>query len=88
MQGILGRKVLVAWNGRREAARAAFDAIPILQPANEVRVVWVNPQNESEGAQDIPAADICAALARHGAKCEATKAVEPHLGVGDTLLAR
>jgi nucleotide-binding universal stress UspA family protein len=87
MQGTLGRKVLVAWNGRREAARAAFDAIPILQQAKEVKVVWVNPQYESEVAQDIPAADICTALARHGVKCEATHTVPSHQGVGHTLLA-
>lgn len=88
MQGTLGQKVLVAWNGRREAARAAFDAIPILQQAKEVKVVWVNPQNESEVAQDFPGADICTALARHGVKCEATHTVPSHLGVGHTLLAR
>jgi nucleotide-binding universal stress UspA family protein len=79
-------KVLVAWNGRREAARAAFDALPLLQRASEVRVVWVNPQSEREAAGDLPAADICTALARHGVKCEATEAVRPHTNVGHTLL--
>jgi nucleotide-binding universal stress UspA family protein len=83
----VGEKVLVAWNARREAARAVFDALPILQRASEVRVVWVNPQSEHELAQDIPAADICTALARHGVKCQATEQAKPHLGVGETLLA-
>lgn len=87
-QGGLGRKVLIAWNGRREAARAVFDALPILQRAQEVKVIWVNPQAEREAAQDIPAADVCTALARHGVTCEATEAVRPHVGVGQTLLAR
>jgi nucleotide-binding universal stress UspA family protein len=84
----LGKKVLVAWNGRREAARAVFDALPLLQRAEEVKVMWVNPQSESEVAQDVPAADICAALARHGVRCEATEAVRPHSNVGRTLLMR
>jgi nucleotide-binding universal stress UspA family protein len=83
----VGNKVLVAWNARREAARAAFDALPILQRASEVRVVWVNPQSEQEVAQDIPAADICAALARHGVKCEATEQIAPRTSVGETLLS-
>ena len=82
----LAKKVLVAWNGRREAARAVFDALPLLQRAKEVKVIWVNPQSESELAQDLPAADICTALARHGVKCEATEAVRPHANVGQTLL--
>jgi nucleotide-binding universal stress UspA family protein len=81
------QKVLVAWNGRREAARAVFDALPILQQATEVRVVWVNPQSEDEPPGDIPAADICASLARHAVKCEATEQLKPKAEVGETLLA-
>ena len=83
----IGEKVLVAWNARREAARAVFDALPILQRAKEVKVVWVNPQTELEKAQDIPAADICATLARHGVACEATEQLQPRANVGETLLA-
>jgi nucleotide-binding universal stress UspA family protein len=84
----VGDKVLVAWNARREAARAVFDALPLLQRAREVKVVWVNPQSAEERAEDIPAADICAALARHGVKCEATEQAAPRAGVGETLLCR
>jgi nucleotide-binding universal stress UspA family protein len=86
-QAGVGERVLVAWNARREAARAVFDALPILQRAEEVKVVWVNPQSEHELAQDIPAADICAALARHGVKCQATEQVKPRASVGETLLS-
>ena len=85
-QGV-GERVLVAWNGRREAARAVFDGLPILCGANSVKVVWVNPQSQRERAQDTPAVDICTALARHGVKCEATEQVAPRGGVGETLLA-
>ena len=83
-----GKKVLVAWNARREAARAVFDALPLLQQADEVKVVWVNPQDEGGAAADVPAGDICAALARHGVKCEATEVARPQAGVGRTLLMR
>ena len=82
------RRVLVAWNARREAARAVFDALPLLQQAQVVKVVWVNPQDEGGAAVDLPAGDICAALARHGVKCEAAEVVRPLASVGRTLLAR
>ena len=83
-----GKRVLVAWNARREAARAVFDALPLLQQAQEVKVVWVNPQEEGGSAGDVPAGDICAALARHGVKCEATEVARPQTSVGRTLLMR
>ena len=73
-------------NGRREAARATFDALPLLRRAREVKVAWVNPESEGDVADGAPAADICTALARHGVKCEATEAVRPHAKVGETLL--
>jgi nucleotide-binding universal stress UspA family protein len=83
----VGRRIVVGWNARREAARAAFDALPLLKRADWVKVVWVNPQFESGLAWDVPAADVSTALARHGVKCEATEPVRPRAHVGKTLLA-
>ena len=83
----VGGRILVGWNARREAARAAFDALPLLKRADWVKVVWINPQFEGGLARDVPAADVCTALARHGVKCEATEAVRPRTHVGKTLLA-
>ena len=53
-----GRRVTVAWNGRREAARAVFDALPLLVSAENVRIVWVNPQKEAPRVGDVPTAEI------------------------------
>lgn len=83
----VGKKVVVAWNSRREAARAVFDALPILQRAEEVKVVWINPQSEHELAQDLPGLDICETLSRHGVHCEVTEQVKPAGSVGEKLLA-
>ena len=44
----IGSRVLVAWNGRREAARAVFDALPILKHAEAIKVVWIDPQSDGE----------------------------------------
>ena len=82
-----GRRIVVAWNGRRESARAVYDALPMLKRAEEVIVVWINPQEEGEAAGDLPGIDICTALSRHGVKCEATQNVRPSVAVGQTLLS-
>ena len=80
------KRVLVGWNGRREATRAVFDAIPLLKQAEEVKVLWIDPQDDTDTAGDLPAADLCAALARHGVKCEETASVSPKQSAGETLM--
>jgi nucleotide-binding universal stress UspA family protein len=83
----LGRAV-VGWNGQREAARAVFDALPFLKQADEVKLLCVNPQEAGGMEEDLPGAEICNALDRHGVKCEATEVARPRIGVGETLLSR
>jgi nucleotide-binding universal stress UspA family protein len=81
-----GRRITVAWNGTREAARATFDALPLLQEANNVRVLWINPQDDPD-AGDVPTAEIAASLARHGVKCEGRMLLADDAKVGDVLRA-
>jgi nucleotide-binding universal stress UspA family protein len=83
----IGTRVVVAWNGRREATRAAFDALPLLQKATEVKVLWIDPRSEGEDAAAFAATDLCTALARHGIVCEAAAAVSDG-NVGATLISR
>ncbi|MFZ1102804.1 MAG: universal stress protein [Hyphomicrobiaceae bacterium] len=83
----IGSSVVVAWNGRREATRAAFDALPLLQQAKEVKVLVVDPPAEGDPSEALPAADLCTALARHGITCEAVAAASDG-NVGATLLSR
>ena len=59
-------KVLVSWNGSREAARAAFDALPFIIEADSTEILVIDPPDNPE-AEEAGAA-IAAALARHGAK--------------------
>lgn len=40
----LGRRVLLAWNGSREAKRALRDSMPISDPKAEIVVMSVNPR--------------------------------------------
>ncbi len=67
-QALIGARALVAWNGSREAARAANDALPLLKRAESVEVVSVNPRSKDVGEQPVP--DIALHLSRHGVRVE------------------
>lgn len=64
-------EVVLGWDGGREAARAAFDALPLLKMAERVRVVRVDPQKDPALRGSIPGADLAESLSRHGVKAEA-----------------
>jgi nucleotide-binding universal stress UspA family protein len=61
----IGARVLIAWNGKREAARAAFDALPLLGRAEAVRVISVREGSHEQLGQFTPGDDLAATLARH-----------------------
>jgi nucleotide-binding universal stress UspA family protein len=84
----IGQNVLVAWNGSREATRAVSDALPILERADKVTVLAVNPRKGGGDHGDVPSADIALHLARHGVKAEASQTVSDAVDVGDILLSR
>jgi nucleotide-binding universal stress UspA family protein len=63
--------IIVGWDGGREAARAAFDALPLLKLANRVRIVRVDPQKDPTLRGSVAGADLAEGLARHGVKAEA-----------------
>lgn len=65
-------QIVVGWNGEREAARAAHDALPLLTLAKHVRIVRVDPQKDPALRGAVPGADLAETLARHGVKTEAT----------------
>ncbi len=62
----VGRRVLVAWNGSREAARALNDAIPLMRGAEAVVVLaFVQPEAGARPGR-MPPLNIAAHLADHG----------------------
>lgn len=83
----LGKTVLVGWNATAEAARAVNDALPLLERAERVVVLSINPRHGIGGDGDLPAADIVLHLARHGVKAEAAHTVARDIGEGDVLLS-
>ncbi len=84
--GVPGKRVLAAWNGTREAARAINDALPFLEGAQKVTVLTINPRDRS--VRSVPGADISIHLARHGVKVEAATNFADDMDVGDLLLSR
>ncbi len=85
---VIGEHVLVAWDASRLATRAVNDALPFLVKAKTVSVLAVNPHGGAEGHGQIPSADICLHLARHGVRAEARQAFADDINVGDVLLSR
>lgn len=62
--------IVLAWNDGREAARAAFDALPLLAKAKNVCVVRLDPQKDRSLQGKIAGADVAESLARHKVKTE------------------
>jgi nucleotide-binding universal stress UspA family protein len=59
----IGKRIVVAWKPKREAARAVADAEPFVGEADQVIVVTVDAQAGDDGS--AAGRDICAHLARH-----------------------
>ncbi len=64
--------MLIAWDGGREAARAVFDALPLLVGAEAVRIASVQGFLDEPVRQFTPGDDIAATLSRHGITVETT----------------
>ncbi|HVH76447.1 MAG TPA: universal stress protein [Stellaceae bacterium] len=82
----VGRRVLVAWNASREATRAVNDAMPLLERADKVTVLVIDPAAGGHG--EDPGADISLHLARHGVKAEVERTRAADMAVADVLLSR
>ena len=87
---LVGRNIMIAWNGGRESARAVADALPLLKDAQRVMTLALNPKSGSEAGShsDLPGADIALHLARHDVKIDAAQVVTKDVSVADMLLSR
>jgi nucleotide-binding universal stress UspA family protein len=84
----IGRRPMVAWNARREAARAVSSAMPLLRQAQEVQVTTFNARAGRGGHGDMPGADIAAFLARHGVKTTVSGSSSKDVDIGNQMLSR
>jgi nucleotide-binding universal stress UspA family protein len=79
--------VAVAWNGSREAARAVFDALPLLQLAQKVEIVAIE-EKASRAEGHLPDTEIASSLARHGVKTRITSYKARDVQTADDLKER
>jgi nucleotide-binding universal stress UspA family protein len=63
-------RIVLAWDGGREATRAAFDSAPLLRMADRVFVTRIDPQKQRGPKNAVPGIDLAEMLARHGIKAE------------------
>jgi nucleotide-binding universal stress UspA family protein len=82
----VGKRILVAWNASREAARAVSDALPLLERAESVELVAFDPASADHG--EVAGADVALYLARHGVKASAARQSAPGLDIGSQILSR
>ncbi len=66
------RRVMIAWNGSREAARATFDAMPFLKNADSVEIFCVDPPERPNEVPHMAGVELAQALARHDVKVTLT----------------
>lgn len=78
-----GKTVLLAWNGSREASRAATVALPILEEADKVVVLVVDGKGHNAHAED--AAEW---LKLHGVKATVQHDSAANTDIGSVILSR
>jgi nucleotide-binding universal stress UspA family protein len=84
----IGRRVLIAWNGSREAARALHDAMFLLGGAEAVTVIEIDPPAPGVAAPAATTAQVAAALSRRGIAAKPESDTSGDIGVEDLLLSR
>lgn len=60
------KRVLIAWDGSRGAARATFDGLGLLHAATEIEIFTIDARSGADQPADLAAAEIAASLSRHG----------------------
>ncbi len=78
--------IVLGWDGGREAARAAFDAVPLLKLADKVRIVRVDPQKDPDLRGSVAGADLAETLARHGVKATVQSYATDGMDEGQALM--
>jgi nucleotide-binding universal stress UspA family protein len=84
----VGRRVLVAWDGSREAVRALNDALPLIRAADTVTVMTVRARPKDLNPASASMGRVVRHLARHGIAASAVQALHAGGSISDELLSR
>jgi nucleotide-binding universal stress UspA family protein len=80
------RRVVIGWNGSREASRAVHDALPFLRRADRV-ILAIAAEDSLFRAEDEPALDIGKHLQRHGVRVDVERLAAPGQDAGTQILS-
>lgn len=84
----VGKRIVLAWDGSREAARAATAGIALMQQAELVQVVVFDSAAARASHGEEPGADMALYLARQGISVEVVhRQLAPSTDIGSTLLS-
>ncbi len=83
-----GRRVLVAWTGSAEAARAVNDALPFLQAAERVVVLSAQRPQREEPSLPAPSLDLLQHLRAHGVEAVRETSYVEGIALADLILNR
>jgi nucleotide-binding universal stress UspA family protein len=83
---VVFNRILIAWNGSREAARAVAEAMPYLHKAKEVAVLVVTNDRPVEEAATL-GSDIVNHLKHHGLDAVIVRVKSGNSGVGAKVIA-
>lgn len=78
---------VIGWDGSREAARAVFDALPLLKRAKTTFVVTVGKGEDAKEAVRSGGGDMAEMLVRHGVKAELAMVSKGDSSAGEALMA-
>lgn len=83
-----GQRIVIAWDGSREAARAVADALPLLMRASSVWVVTINAKAPGMTDQSNAAEDLCRFLADQGVPAKPDHLQTDECSEADVVLSR
>ncbi|TPN29053.1 universal stress protein [Mesorhizobium sp. B2-3-3] len=82
------KRVLLAWNGSKEAARAAFDALPFIIEAEKTDILVIDPPDTLDESPEAAGAEIASALSGHGATVSVSVQKSGGMSVDDMIQNR
>ncbi len=82
----LPKRIIIAWDESKEAARAVHDAMPFLEYAENVQIVSVSGTPKEEKSNIIYSDDLRKHLSHHGISTDVILADELEEGIGKTIL--
>jgi nucleotide-binding universal stress UspA family protein len=84
----VGKRILVAWDGTREATRAVHDSLPLIAEAEAVTVIAVASSEDDIRRRHVSLHRVVRHLGRYGLAVRAEEDVQSGLAVSDLLLSR